>query len=460
MPRCCTLADQCVNMRKRTSSDTEVSQSRILFERASNVMTDGTSAPSRGPAAYTPHPQYIVRGKGAHIYDADGREYVDWSLAYGANILGHAHPAIVETVQRGVEEGVHFGAATPEEVSLAERVCDLCPSVEAVRFGPSGTEACMAAIRLARSYTGRDKIIKFEGHYHGWSDPTIVTADSHNPSSLGHPRSPVPIVDCSGVPHGAVADTIVVPWNDEAAIKRVMADRGREVACIITEGIMANLGVLLPYDGYLNLLQDLCKRHGALFYLDETVTGFRLAPSGCAELFGLNPDLVSYGKALGHGFPLAAVGGRRDVMEGLRYGKVMTGTFNACRLPAMAALAGLNVLSANNFAGFRKINACGRSVLEKISEIISAQSKHKVIVQGYGAIFQIMFTDQAEIRDYRQYCRHVDETKFNRFANLLRDEGVYINPVNSLKNSCSIAHNEDDEDLTVVGIGRALARLD
>ena len=449
-----------VNVSKRTPHDTELSQSRTLFERASNVMTDGTSAPSRGPATFTPHPMYIVRGNGARIYDVDGREYVDWSLAYGTNILGHAHPAIVEAVQRGVAEGIHFGAATPEEVSLAERMCDLSPWVEAVRFGPSGTEACMAAIRLARSYTGRDKIIKFEGHYHGWSYPTIVTADSHNPSSLRHPRSLVPIIDGSGVPRGAIADTIIVPWNDEAAIKRVMANRGHEVACIMTEGIMANLGVLLPRDGYLNLLQDLCERHGALFYLDEIVTGFRLAPGGCAELFGLNPDLVSYGKALGHGFPLAAVGGRRDVMEGLRYGKVMNGTFNACRIPVIAALAGLDVLSADNFAGFRQINDRGWSLMEKIREVVSAQSKHRVIVQGYGAIFQIMFTDQAEIRNYRQYCRHVDESKYKRFANLLRDEGVYVNPVNSLKNSCSLAHDEDDEDLTTVAIGRALARLD
>ena len=447
-------------MTESTVTGTDLKHSRALFERALKVMTEGASAPSRGPVAYEPHPQYIVRGEGSRIYDADGREYIDWSLAYGANLLGHAHPEIVRAVRRAVGEGVHFGAATPEEVELAELICGMSPPVEVVRLGPSGTEACMAAIRLARAYTGRNKLVKFEGHYHGWSDPAVVTASPQLPSALGDPNRPVPIIDGSGIPRGAVEDTIVVPWNDQAAITRVMADHGHEVACIMTEPIMANLGVILPKDGYLNLLQDLCREHGALFYLDETVTGFRLAPGGCAELFGLNPDLVSYGKALGHGFPLAAVGGRRDVMEGLRHGKVMNGTFNACRVPAIASLTGLKVLCADDFAGFKQINDRGRSLVNKIRKLFQSQKKHAVLIQGFGSIFQIMFTEQSAINSYREYCTHVDEEKYRRFANLLRHEGVYVNPTNSLKNSSSLAHSEEDENLTVEAIERTLGRLE
>ena len=446
-------------MTERAVSGTHLKHSRLLYERAMKVMTDGASAPSRGPSAYEPHPLYIVRGKGSRIYDADGREYIDWSLAYGSNLLGHAHPAIVDAVGQAVAEGMHFGAATPEEVELAEFICDISPPAEAVRFGPSGTEACMAAIRLARAYTDRNKIVKFEGHYHGWSDPVVVTVNPQHPSALGDPNCPVPIIDGSGIPHGAVEDTIIVPWNDEQAIERVMADHGREVACIMTEPIMANLGVIRPKDGYLNLLQGLCRQYEALFYLDETATGFRLAPGGCAELFGLTPDLVSYGKALGQGFPLAAVCGRKDVMEGLKYGKVMNGTFNACRIMVIASLAGLKVLCADDYAAFRQINDRGRSLVNKIDMVFRSQSGHAVLIQGFGSIFQIMFTEKSAIGSYREYCAHVDEEKYKRFANRLRDEGVYMNPTNSLKNSCSLSHSEEDEDVTVEAIVRCLERL-
>lgn len=442
-----------------TLQDDKRQSSREWFERASEVLIEGASAPSRGPRSYTPYPAYITSGKGSRIFDADGRELVDLSLAYGSNTLGHAHPEIVDAVCRGVANGIHFGAAIPEEVELAELVTTLCP-VDVVRFVPSGNEACMGGIRLARAYTGRDKVIKFEGHFHGWADTTVVSVDPHSPSDLGQSDCPNPILDATGVLQSAVENTIVVPWNDEAAIQRVMADCGKEIACIITESIMANIGVIPPKANYLRLLQSLCKEYGALFFLDETVTGFRLAPGGCAELYGLAPDLISYGKALGHGFPLAAIGGRRDVMNGLKQGKIMNGTFNACRLPVCASLAGMQVLCEKNLRGFSKLNETGEVLAERITQAIEGQTRHNAIVQGVGAIFQILFTDKSSIETYREYCRFVDEDKFKRFANIVRDLGVFMNPVNSLKQTCSIAHTDEDANFVADAVAKALERLE
>jgi glutamate-1-semialdehyde 2,1-aminomutase len=429
-------------------------------ERAKRVLVDGGSSASRGSLAFHPYPPYIARGQGSRLHDVDGNSYIDWMMAFGALPLGHAHPTIVAAATKAVSEGIHFAAATSIEIDLAEAICALVPTADKVRFCNSGTEAVMAAVRLARGVTGRRKIIKFEGHYHGWADSVLVSTNSQKAATLGHPRDPVPIIDSSGIPPGAVEDTIVVPWNDIDILRHVMQDKGREIACVMTEGIMANMGVILPKDGYLQKVQSLCRAHGALFYIDETCTGFRVAPGGCAELFGLEPDLVSFGKALGQGFPLAALCGRADIMDGLEWGKVMHyGTMNACRSLAAIALAGLEVQRADGNAGFRKLESTGNALAQGLRDVFRRQNRHAVICQNAGALLQINFTDAPVISDFRGYCSFVDTAKFMRFANRLRAHGIYMNPSNALHSVASTAHTNQDVEETLRAVAITLEEL-
>ena len=334
--------------------------SQSLFERGSKVLVEGVSSASRGPAAFGTTPRYMSHGDGSRLYDVDGREYIDWMMAFGALPLGHAHPKIVETVTKEIARGSHFATALEVEVEVAEILVELLPHVEKIRFANTGTEAAMAAIRLARGHTGRRKIIKFEGHYHGWWDAVLLNSNPQPITALGHPNSPIRIPDSSGMTEESWMDTIVVPWNDVEALERAMALHGSDTACVVTEGVMSNMGVIAPFPGYLNKMQELCNKYGALFYLDETVTGFRVAAGGCAELYGLKPDLVTYGKALGGGVPMAAIGGSSDIMSGLEWGKVLHfGTHNAGRLALHICKTMLTEMLANKQAGFTKIKDLG-----------------------------------------------------------------------------------------------------
>jgi len=392
--------------------------------------------------------------------DVEGREYIDWMMAFGALPLGHAHHVIVEAVTKAVETGTHFAASNSIEVELAELFCQLVPSAEKVRFSSTGTEAVMAAVRLARGFTGRNKILKFEGHYNGWSDAVLITTNPQPVTTLGHPNSPVGIVDSSGIPPGAVEDTMVIPWNDIDIFRRVMKDKGREIACVMTEGVMANIGVIPPKEDYLQQMQEICREYDSLFYLDETVTGFRLAPGGCAELYGLEPDIATFGKALGMGLPLSAICGSNEIMSGLEWGNVMHfGTMNASRLPCAAALAGLEFLAQDNNKEFKKLRSIGESMTSQLQSLLSHQSKHAVICQAAGPLFQLFFTDKPSIGSFREYCRDVDSDKYNRFANLLREEGVYMTPGNTLHSAGSIAHTNDDIEASLLAIEKTLERL-
>jgi len=431
--------------------------SKSLSKRAEAVLVDGGNSASRGPRVFKPYPPYIKKAEGCHLYDVDGEQYIDWMNAFGALSTGHAHPAVVKAASQAVATGAHYAAAIPEEVEYAELIVDMVPVAEKVRFANSGTEACMAAIRLARGHTGRKKIVKFEGHYHGWADSLLLTTNPQPVTTLGHENSPVGIVDSSGIPHGAIEDTIVLPWNNIEAIERLFRDRGREIACVATEGVMANIGVILPKDGYLQRLQELCREYGALFYLDETVTGFRVAPGGCAELYDLTPDIITYGKAIGHGFPLAAICASHELMDGFGWGKVMHfGTFNAHRVGVTAGLAGAQTLSADNNAGFSHLTTIGEAAVQGLSDVIKAQNRHNILCQSVGSLFQFYFTDASEITDFRDYCALADSAKFARFANHLRDFGVYISPSNTLHNCSTLGHTAQDVEATVSAFAQAL----
>jgi glutamate-1-semialdehyde 2,1-aminomutase len=309
-----------------------------LFDRARAVIPGGVSSPVRSFGAVGGEPFFVQRAQGAYLYDPDGHRYLDYVQSWGASILGHAHPAVVEAVQRAAELGTSYGAPTEREVLLAEAIVQRVPSVEKVRLVSSGTEAAMTAIRLARGATGRDKIVKFAGCYHGHVDSLLVAAGS-GVATFGLPGS-------AGVTEGTVADTVVVPYNDDRALDEVFEREGRRIAAVIVEPVAANMGLVAPVEGFLSRLRRRCDEHGALLVFDEVITGFRVGRSGAQGLFGVTPDLSMFGKVVGGGLPLAAVGGPAALMDELApLGSVyQAGTLSGNPLATAAGLAVLELL--------------------------------------------------------------------------------------------------------------------
>ena len=437
------------------------SHSQEWYERAQKYLIEGVNSPSRGSAVYAPGPIVLERGQGSQVWDIDGNQYTDFMMSFGALIHGHAHPAIVDAVYQAMAEGSHFAAATPAELDAAERFCRMVPSAEAVRFTNTGTEATMLALRLARGFTRRNKFLKFEGHYHGWYDPYLLNAHGHSPEQLGPPEKPARIPDSLGIPPAVFDDVLVAPWNDVAHLERVMREHGKELAAVITEPIMANMGCIPPRAGYLQRLRELAQEHGALLILDEVVTGFRYAPGGCQELWGIKPDLSTFGKAMGAGFPVGAVTGRREILEQMRWGEHMVlhyGTFNGHRLTMKVIAANLGLLAADGNAAFRKLHALGDAAIRGLRDVF-ARRKIKAIVQGFGPMFQIYFTGQETIHDYRDYCSYVDTARYSRFVQLLLEEGIYMTPSNGLHWIISTAHTEADIKTLVRAADKACAQL-
>lgn len=432
-------------------------RSRQLFDRSRGVLIEGGSSPSRGPANYGDYPLFMERAEGCRIWDVDGNAYIDWMMAYGGLPLGHAHPAVVAAVQQAAATGNHFATATEIELEVAELIQDSVPGVERVRFASTGTEATMAAIRLARGVTGRPKFIKFEGHYHGWFDDFLVNCHPHPPASLGHPGDPVRIADSSGLNRRALDDTVLVPWNDLAAVERALETWRGQIAAVITEGVMANMGVIPPEPGYLAGLRQLTRAQDVLLILDETVTGFRIAPGGCQAHYEVDADLVTYGKGLGAGLPVAAFGGRAEVMQALAWGGVLHyGTQNASRLGLFAARANLETLRENQGAAFRHVWRIGDSLCDGLRRLVE-ESGTAAIVQNVGPMFQVFFTREAAIRDYRDFCAHVDREAFRRLAQRLFRHGVYLSPAAALHSVASLAHTDEEVDLTLAAVRRALS---
>jgi len=431
-------------------------KSKKLYERTLGVLIEASSSSSRGPATFGKHPIFMERACGSRIYDVDGNEYIDWMMAFGALPLGHAHPEIVEAITEAATTGAHFAAATPVELEVAEMLKRIVPNAERVRFANTGTEAMMAAIRLARGVTGRPKLLKFEGHYHGWHDDLLVSSNVLPPAALGLRTDPVKIPDSSGLNRTALDDTIVVPWNDLPALQRAVENHPGQIAAIITEGIMANMGVIPPAEGYLQGLQTLAKANGILFILDETVTGFRIAPGGCQEYYKLSPDLVTFGKALGGGLPVAALVGRADVMDALQWGGVLHyGTHNGSRIGMHAARANLRVLTRDNNASFRHTWRVAERLCKGYKELFEKKGR-AVVVQNAGPMFQVMFTDQAAIHDYREFCQFVDRAAFQKFVLSLFPLGIYASPSAALHSIVTVAHTDEDVEATLEAATKAL----
>jgi len=434
-------------------------RSQQLFERAQRSLVEGVNSPSRGTAVYAGGPIMLERGAGSRVWDADGNEYTDFMMSFGALIHGHAHPKLVSVVSEAMAQGSHFAAATSAEGEAAERFCRMIPSAEGVRFANTGSEATMLALRLARAHTGRNKFLKFEGHYHGWYDPYLINAHSHPPSELGTKESPARIPDSEGIPPATFDDVVLAPWNDAPALERVLQKHGQELAAVITEPIMANMGCIPPREGYLQQVRELTRKYGVLLILDEVVTGFRYAPGGCQEYYGVQPDLSTFGKALGAGFPVGAVAGPRAILDRMRWGDHMVlhyGTFNGHRLTMKVIAASLDLLSAPGT--HKRLHAIGDAAISGLRDVFR-RHKVKAIVQGFGPMFQIYFTEREAIHDYRDYCTYVDAARYSRFVHRLLERGIYMTPSNGLHWIISTAHGEGDIQQLIAAADAACSGL-
>jgi glutamate-1-semialdehyde 2,1-aminomutase len=430
-------------------------QSRQWFARAKRVLAGGISSSARanttGPL---PYPLYIARGSKSHVWDVDGHEFIDYLLSYGSAILGHADNGLVASTQQQIQNGTMFGTCNTVEVELAEQICAMVPGAELVRYANSGSEAISGAIRAARGYTGRNKIMKFEGHYHGWVD---VLAISNRPSSadagpLEHPYSSP---HSRGIPPGVRDDVIIAPWNHKNIIEQLLHEHGSELAAIILEPIVANNACIMPEEGLLAWLREQCDQRGILLVYDEIVTGFRLARGGAAEYFGVTPDLTIFSKALGGGFPISAFAGRLAVMEPMGANVVKHGgTYNGNPLCAAAALYTLRRL--NEPGTLENIHTHGLACMEAIRRA-AQDGGIPCVVQGVGSMFQVIFNkDGKPLKHYRDLLE-VNTQRYAAFRHALLMQGVHVNSSGSACWFISAAHTADDLEYTTHAIAQAMS---
>ena len=424
-----------------------MSRSEDLFERARGLMPGGVNSPVRAFNAVGGTPLFIASARGARVVDADGREYIDYLGSWGPMILGHAHSAVLAAVRAACERGTSYGAPCEAEVELAERVVRLVPGIERVRFVSSGTEATTAAIRLARGFTGRDDIVKFDGCYHGAGDSLLVKAGS-GVETLGLPDSP-------GVPADLARHTLTLPWNDLPAAERLFEKTGSTVAGVITEPVVGNMGVLAPREGYLKSLAGLCGKHGALFIVDEVMTGFRLAAGGACALYGLSPDLVAFGKVIGGGLPVGAFGGRADVMDRIApAGPVyQAGTLSGNPMAMAAGTATLELLAPAAYARLEALSARLAGGLAEAARAAGAE----VQVNRVGSMFTVFFA-AAAVFDAAS-ARRSDTGRFARFFHGMLERGVYLAPSQFEAAFVSAAHGEAEIDATIAAASEVLPQL-
>jgi glutamate-1-semialdehyde 2,1-aminomutase len=423
-----------------------VSRSSDLFARARKLIPGGVNSPVRAFQAVGGEPLFVASASGARLRDADGREYLDYVGSWGPMILGHAHPAVVEAVAAAARRGTSYGAPCEGEVELAARVVARMPAIEKVRFVSSGTEATMSALRLARGFTGRRKILKFAGCYHGHADALLVSAGS-GVATLGIPGSP-------GVPEGTVADTLVAPFNDLAAVDEAIAAHGRDLAAVIVEPVVGNMGVVAPASGYLAGLRERTARAGALLVFDEVITGFRVARGGAQQLYGVVPDLTCLGKIIGGGLPVGAYGGRADIMsrvapEGPVY---QAGTLSGNPLAMAAGIATLDALDAPG--AYERLEALGARLEQGLREA-ARRAGATVTVNRVGSLLTPFFC-AGPVADYES-AKRSDTARFGRFFHAMLERGVYLPPAQFEALFLSLAHTDADVDRTVQAAGEALA---
>jgi len=423
--------------------------SEQLFSRAQNTIPGGVNSPVRAFKHVGGTPVFIDRADGAYIFDVDGKQYIDYIGSWGPMLLGHNHPAIREAVIQAVEKGLSFGAPCPAEIEMAELVTSLVPSMEMVRMVSSGTEATMSAIRLARGYTGRDTIVKFEGCYHGHADSLLVKAGS-GALTLGVPNSP-------GVPADFAKYTLTCEFNNLEQLSALFAEKGADIACVIVEPVAGNMNCIPPKPGYLQGLRDLCDQYGAVLIFDEVMTGFRVALGGAQAYYGVKPDLTTLGKIIGGGMPVGAFGGKKEIMHLIApLGPVyQAGTLSGNPIAMAAGLAALKEISK---AGVYETLTAKTSQL--LAGLTAAAAKHQVpfSVNQVGGMFGLFFTEKQNISSYAE-ATQCDIEAFKKFFHLMLAEGVYLAPSAYEAGFLSLAHSDADLAATIAAADRAFAKL-
>ncbi len=413
--------------------------SKALFERASKHLPYGVASTFQ---AGEPYPIYIERGRGSHVWDVDGTEYVDFHGGFGCNVVGHAHPKVVEAIERAARSGTHFAATTEVTVAFAEELCRRF-RLDAVRFANSGTEATMDAIRIARAATGRDVVVKIEGSYHGHHD-TVMFSVVPNADAMGGRDQPASAPMSKGIPAEMARWTIAVPFNDAAALEKVFAERSGEIACLIMEPVMMNIGVVVPEPGYLEAVREQCTRHDVVLVFDEVKSGATIAAGGAIERFGVQPDLACFAKAIGGGVPTAAFGGRADVMDVIEHGAAQQGTFNGNPLVAAAGLATLTeVLTPDAYV---HLSALGSRLADGLAKAIAEHGlpAHTVDLGAKGCV-----SYRAEpLRSYRDFLETRTELYEASFPWVL-NRGVFMTPGDEEQWTISVQHTDADIDAYV-----------
>jgi len=426
-----------------------MSKSQMLFEAAQKHIPGGVNSPVRAFKSVGGTPVFFKEAKGAYLIDEDDKQYIDYVGSWGPAILGHAHPEVIKTVQEKAVHGLSFGAPTQIETTMADKVCNLIPSIDMVRMVSSGTEATMTAIRLARGYTGRDKIVKFEGCYHGHSDSLLVKAGS-GALTLGVPSSP-------GVPEALAESTITLTHNDSDEVRKVFAEIGKEIACIIVEPVAGNMNCIPPEEGFLQTLREVCDENGTVLIFDEVMCGFRVHLEGAQGYYGVQPDLTTYGKVIGGGMPVGAFGGKKEIMSYIApLGPVyQAGTLSGNPLAMAAGLKTLELISEKGF--FEKLT-------EQTAKLCSGLQKAAddagipFTTNQVGGMFGYFFTEQKEISRFAQVCQG-DMERFKAFYHGMLDEGIYLAPSAFEAGFVSCMHSDEDIQATIDAAARVMKTL-
>lgn len=427
-----------------------MSRSETLFANAQKHIPGGVNSPVRAFKSVGGTPLFFKHAEGAYVVDEDDKRYVDYVGSWGPMILGHSHPDVLDAVRKQLDHGLSYGAPTALEVEMADLVCSLVPSMDMVRMVSSGTEATMSAIRLARGYTGRDSIIKFEGCYHGHSDSLLVKAGS-GALTFGVPNSP-------GVPAAFAKHTLTLPYNDIGAVEKTLGEVGKEVACIIVEPVAGNMNCVPPTAGFLEGLRSLCDQHGVVLIFDEVMTGFRVALGGAQAHYGITPDLSTFGKIIGGGMPVGAFGGKREIMEQISpLGPVyQAGTLSGNPLAMAAGLTTLRLISRPGFHD--ELTTYTTRMLQGLQDRADAAGVPFVTTQAGAAMFGLYFTGADDIITFEDVMGS-DVERFKRFFHLMLDAGVYLAPSAFEAGFTSIAHGETELKLTLDAAERAFAAL-
>ncbi|MBI4822302.1 MAG: glutamate-1-semialdehyde 2,1-aminomutase [Deltaproteobacteria bacterium] len=424
-------------------------RSSELFQRAQKVIPGGVNSPVRAFRAVGGDPRFIAKGRGARMWDVDGAEYVDYVGSWGPLILGHAHPSVVEAISAAAANGSSYGAPTEGEVRLAELICSRVPGVERVRLVSSGTEATMSVLRVARGFTGRDAIVKLEGCYHGHADYLLSKAGS-GVATFGLPDSP-------GVPADFAKHTLTVAYNDTGALEALFAARGPEIAALILEPVVGNMGLVPPEPGYLKSVREITAKHGTLLVFDEVMTGFRVHPAGAAGLFGIRPDLFAFGKVIGGGMPLAAYGGRADVMSLVApSGPVyQAGTLSGNPCAVAAGLVTLELLGVPGT--YEKLEATSKAIADGLL-VALAEAGVPGRLQRVGSMMTLFFGDDRPVRSFED-AKAKDHERFRKFFRGMLDRGIYLPPSGYEAFFVSLAHGSADVDATLSATRASLAAL-